>query len=416
MFIRLLLINGFVATLLLSSLGKTQAQAPSWAKQSDRYGAPSGAPTTQPAARPAPIDANAAGSQLTPVAAPKQATRARVSKGSGKLPNSAGQVWREYDIRPYTLRVASSDPNSKPEQAVIDWVLRETGYEAWHSETFGILNANRETLTVYHTPAMQSIVANIVDRFVNARAGERAFSMRIMTVRNPDWRADALGKMTPIPVQSPGLQGWIMPKENYALLLSEMSRRGDVREYNASNQVVPNGRSTLFSTMRPRGYVKGIIPTGSAWPGYQPEMGQIDEGASLEFNPLLSLDLTSAEAVIKLRLHQIEKMRNVSLDLPTPTGQQGQRMQVQVPQMTMANLHERFRWPADQVLLLSMGLVATPGPQEGNPIEDMIPMLKSPPRADALLFVEARDARSPAAPTPGDRTAVRAPTSFPGRY
>src|SRR4051794_31663127 len=32
-------------------------------------------------------------------------TRARVSKGAGTLPQDKGQVWREYDIRPYTLRV-----------------------------------------------------------------------------------------------------------------------------------------------------------------------------------------------------------------------------------------------------------------------------------------------------------------------
>ena len=37
------------------------------------------------------------------------------------------KVWREYDITPYTLRVTSTN---RPEQAIIDWILRETGYEA----------------------------------------------------------------------------------------------------------------------------------------------------------------------------------------------------------------------------------------------------------------------------------------------
>lgn len=355
-------------------------------------------------------------SQLAPVSRATTAapTKARVSKGSGKLPNSAGQVWREYDIRPYTLR---SGTETRSEQAIVDWILRETGYEAWHSETFGILNASGETLTVYHTPAMQAIVADVVDRFVNSSSSDRAFSMRIVTVRNPDWRKKALGMMTPIPVQSPGLQGWIMPKENYALLMSQLGRRSDMREYNGANQIIANGRKTVFSTMRQRGYVKGIVPTQNAWPGYQPEMGQLDEGASLEFNPLLSMDRTTAEAVVKLRMNQIEKMIPVSLDLPSPTGQAGQRLQVEVPQMTMANLHERFRWPAEQVLILSMGMVATPSPDTGNAFTDMIPVLKSPPRADALLFVEVRDARAPAAgPNGNNSTAIRPSTSFNGRY
>lgn len=359
---------------------------------------------------------SASDSRLAPVrsATTSAPTKAKVSKGSGKLPNSAGQVWREYDIRPYTLRAGTE---THPEQAIVDWILRETGYEAWHSETFGILNASSETLTVYHTPAMQAIVADVVDRFVNSSSSDRAFSMRIVTVRNPDWRTKALGMMTPIPVQSPGLQGWVMPKENHALLMSELGRRNDMREYNGANQIIANGRKTVFSTMRQRGYVKGIVPTQNAWPGYQPEMGQLDEGATLEFNPLLSMDRTSAEAVIKLRMNQIEKMIPVSLDLPSPTGQAGQRLQVEVPQITMANLHERFRWPAEQVLVLSMGMVATPSPEKGNAFTDMIPVLKSPPRADALLFVEVRDARAPTAGPNGNlSTASRPSTSFNGRY
>lgn len=381
--------------------------------------APSGANARQPASstqeqsRLAPV----AGAQAPPRDAPQP--RARVSKGSGKLPNDAGQVWREYDIRPYTLRAADTE---KPQQAIVDWVLRETGYEAWHSETFGILNADRERLTVYHTPAMQSIIADVVDRFVNSRTSDRAFSMRIVTVRNPDWRVKVLGLMSPIPVQSSGLQGWIMPKENYALLLAELGKRGDVRDYNAANQVVPNGRSTVFSTMRPRGYVKGVVATRNAWPGYQPEAGQIEEGAVLEFNPLLSLNGEDAEAIIKLRMNQVERMREVTLDLPAPStvagvNNAGQRLKIEVPQLTMANLHERFRWPANQVLLLSMGMVAPPAPGAGgNALTDMLPMLKSPPRADALLMIEVRDSAAPTAPAGAAINTAGLPSTFNGRY
>ena len=368
---------------------------------------------------PRPSTASAPTEQrLAPVVAVR-VDRAKVSKGSGKLPNDSGQVWREYDIRPYTMRAGEAD-GPKPQQTIVDWILRETGYEAWHSETFGILNANRDTLTVYHTPAMQAIVADIVDRFVNSRGAERAFSMRIATVRNPDWRVRALPLMTPITVQSPGLQGWIMPKENYALLLSELGKRSDLREYNAANQAVGNGRSIVFSTMRPRGYIKGVVSTQNTWPGYQPEMGQLEEGASLEFNPLLSLDMRTAEAVVKLRMNQVEKMRPVNLDFPGPAtaGGRTQRLQIEVPQLTMANLHERFRWPAEQVLVLSMGLVATPGPEQGNPLTDMLPSaLKDPPRADALLFVEARNVVTPSAgPNGRPSTASRSPATFRGRY
>jgi hypothetical protein len=351
---------------------------------------------------------------LTPVNA--GVTRANVSKGSGALPNEQGQVWREYDIRPYTLRVTTT---ARPEQAIVDWILRETGYEAWHSEPVGLLSANREVLRVYHTPEMQAIVADIADRFVNSASTAYAFTLRVATVRNPNWRAKALPMMTPIPVQSPGVQGWLLAKENARLLVSELSRRTDYREYNSSQQLVNNGQSIVISTMRPRSYIRGAVATAGVWPGYQPEMGTIEEGFSLEFSPLLALDLASADAVVKVRLNQIEKMLPVKLDLPT-TVAPNQRVQIDVPQMTSSNLHERFRWPTDKVLLLSMGVVATPGAVKDNPITDAVtdamPMLKNPPRADALLFVESAGVVAPS-PEPATARAASLPQqSFQGRY
>jgi hypothetical protein len=91
--------------------------------------------------------------------------------------------------------------------------------------------------------------------------------------------------------------------------------------------------------------------------------------------------------------------------------------------MTMANMHERFHWPMEHVLLLSMGVVATPAPTKDNPITDTInsalPMFKDPPRADALLFIESRGqvtpAATPAAQTP-ERSAAVPSKSFHGRY
>jgi hypothetical protein len=376
----------------------------------------SASPATAPAA-PAPRPLG----EITPVQgglAPVGAgiTHANVTKGSGALPQDQGQVWREYDIRPYTLRVTTT---ARPEQAIVDWILRETGYEAWHSDPVGLLSANRETLKVYHTPEMQAIVADIVDRFVSSSASGYAFTLRVATVGNPNWRAKALGMMTPIPVQSPGVQGWLMAKENARLLVSELSRRTDYREYNSAQQLVNNGQSIVISTMRPRSYIRSATVTQAAWPGYQPDMGTIEEGFSMEFSPLLALDLSSADAVVKLKLNQVEKMVPVKLEPPT-TVAPNQRVQVDVPQMTSSNLHERFRWPTDKVLLLSMGVVATPGPTKDNPVTDAVkeavPILKTPPRADALLFVESAGVTAPSPAPAATRSATLPQQSFQGRY
>jgi hypothetical protein len=384
--------------------GSANGQPPSGALASKGQPQPAGDVTPVPGA-PAAVPTTAPG-----------ITRAQVSKGSGALPQDKGQVWREYDIRPYTQRVTTT---ARPEQAIVDWILRETGYETWHSDPVGLLSANHDVLRVYHTPEMQAIVADIVDRFVNSAASAYGFTLRVATVGNPNWRAKALTMMTPIPIQSPGVQGWLLAKENARLLISELARRTDYREYNSSQQLVNNGQSIVLSTMRPRSYIRSASVTQTAWPGYQPEMGTIEEGFSLEFSPLLALDLASADAVVKLRLNQVEKMLPVKLDLPT-TVAPNQRVQIDVPQMTSSNLHERFRWPTDKVLLLSMGVVATPGPTKDNPITDAVtdamPMLKGAPRADAILFVESAGIVAPQPEPTTTRAASLPQQTFQGRY
>jgi hypothetical protein len=164
-------------------------------------------------------------------------------------------------------------------------------------------------------------------------------------------------------------------------------------------------------------YTKGIIRTDQTWPGYQPELGQLDSGFTLEFSPLLALDTVTTDAVIKVRLSQIEKMLPVKLEVPSVIAQ-NQRTEIQVPQMTMVELHERFRWPTDQVLLLSMGVVATPGPTKPNVFTDALPLPKSAPRADALLFVESKGPMSPNLPgnVRPTTSASRPDRTFHGRY
>jgi hypothetical protein len=286
------------------------------------------------------------------------------------------------------------------------------------------LSATDRTLRVYHTPEMQAVVANIIDRFVNSQAETHAFGLRVVTLENPNWRARAMRLMTPVPVQSPGVQGWLLAREDAALLLSDMSKRPDFREHSSPHLLVNNGQSTIISSMRPRTYVRGVIQRADVWPGYEPEMGQIEEGFTLEFNPLLALDQRTVDAVIKLQLNQLERMAPVMLEVPTQVAPR-QRTQIEVPQLTSRNLHERFRWPTDKVLLLSMGVVATPAPTAGSSVLDVLPFGGDPPRADALLFIESRGnvlpAATPVAVVPAPTgvpaaTAALPATNYSGRY
>ena len=106
----------------------------------------------------------------------------------------------------------------------------------------------------------------------------------------------------------------------------------------------------------------------------------------MQISPLLSLDKRAVDAVIKCQIVQVEKFVPVGIDIPGVSAGR-QSVQIQVPQLVSWRLHERFRWPADQVLLVSCGVVATP-------TVDRTPTIGLPlfggttGRADALLFIQ----------------------------
>ncbi len=324
------------------------------------------------------------------------ATSAVPNRSGGKdmLPNDHGQIWQEYDISVYTSKVAGVE---NPQQAIIDWILRETGTEVWFSQPLGLLSADSRTLSVYHTPEMQRIVADVVGRFVNGTQDPHVLGMRLVAVSSPSWRTNFLHRLRPIAVQSPGIDAWLISKEDAALMLAELRRRSDFREHSAPNLVFYSGQSQTIAQQRPCNYIRSYRtrPQENAWIGYDVERAQLQEGFTLQISPLLSQDERTIDVVLKCHIDQVEKLVPVSVDLPGFNGQV-QRAEIQVPQLVSWRLHERFRWPTSQILLLSCGVVASPGPERPTTFGIPNPFARGGGRADALLFVESRGKASQA--------------------
>lgn len=381
--------------------------APDAAGAPGRALSPAGGAGSSPVAEPSAAAAAPMG--VAPAAPPavdlSRRPIARVTSGGNTLPADRGQVWREYDISPYTMRVTATE---RPEQAIIDWILRETGYEAWHGDTVAVLSASKRSLRVYHTPQMQAAVADVVDRFVASEADSVAFSLRLITLDQPNWRTRAQRFLKPVNVQTPGVSAWLMTRDDAAGLLAELQRRTDFREHSSPHLLVANGQSTVVSAKRPRGYVRDLLMRPDVWPGFESQMGQLEEGYALEFNPLLSLDRRVIDASLKCEIDQLEKLTTVPMDIATAQGGR-QRSKVEVPQTVHFRFHERFRWPADQVLVVGLGMVALPIPVDSKPnlAGIPLPLNTSPPRGDLLVFIDARttaaDAARMAAPPLAER-------------
>src|SRR5690606_3070237 len=113
----------------------------------------------------------------------------------------------------------------------------------------------------------------------------------------------------------PGVEAWLMAKEDAAVLLAELRRRTDFREHTSASLSAPHGLPLLLEQTRPRNYAKSIRLTGTAWPGYELQRAEIYEGYRLTISPLFSVDTHYVEAVIQCQVDQIEKLDPLWIDV-----------------------------------------------------------------------------------------------------
>ncbi len=355
---------------------------------------------------------------------PSTSSRVRTQvNGNFQLPKDAGQYWEEYDLRPYTDSMKTME---KPEQAIIDWVLRETGTDAWFTQPMGVLNVDRSTLRVYHNESMQKTVKQVYERFVNGASEEQVYGLRMITINNPNWRTRAVGWMKSVQVQSPGVHAWLLSKENLAMLLAMLRGRSDVKEVQSADLAIFNGQTSTLEQLRSRNYVREYQKAEQGWPPYLPITSELQEGYRLQISPLLNTDHRMLDVVLKCNIDQVERLNSVNIDLPM-VGGPNQTTQVQVPQVASWRLHERFRWPADQVLLLSCGVVAAPNGKVDNTLlgqgantlglNKIIAPTAAGDRTDAILILEYKGSKSTQLNPGSSANAAQFPsTQTRGRY
>jgi hypothetical protein len=300
----------------------------------------------------------------------------------GQVPADIGQVWKTYDIAPFVQQAGTGS-----EKHVVDWVLQETGYAAWHGASPAALSATPEKLSCFHTPDMQARVAEVVERFVAVAAAPHRFNVRVISFSSPVWRADARPVLQPIPAATPGVQAWIVSRENAAAVLARLRSRSDFQELPTGAVLAGNGLPAVLSGGRSLPYVQDVAPRLDAWPGWQTQSAACDEGLTIDIHPLLSRDETVVDAVFRCRIDQVERLATVSLP---PPGPDGSRVQVAVPQVAAVRVGERFRWPASQTLVIGLGLVPWPVPAQNTISGASATLFADAKRRDVIVVIEPR--------------------------
>lgn len=302
--------------------------------------------------------------------------------GSAQIPADSGQVWKTYDIGPFVSRAGAGS-----ERHIVEWVLQETGSAEWHGRTVASLSATETLLRCFHTPEMQSRVEQIVGRFVADAATPHRFAVRVLGVGSPAWRADMRTLMQPIPAATPGVQAWILSREEAAVVTGRLKARGDCHELPTGIVSAANGIPAVLTGGRSLPYVRDLAPVAT---GVQPIATTCDEGLSIDVQPLLTTDGTAVEAVIRCRIDQVERMAAVGQATPAADGR---RVQVEVPQVSAVRIGERFRWPVNRTLLIGLGLV--PWPVPGQNKAGAPALFSDAKRTDVVVVVEPRLATAP---------------------
>ena len=206
-------------------------------------------------------------------------------------------------------------------------ILRETGYEAWHTEPLVI---SRDAPQVARVPyARDAGHRGGHCRSVRfERSGNDAFSLHDH-VGQPNWRAQAQGLLQ-LGVQTPGVQAWLVERE--ATVACRASPRTDFREH-SSPLAVNNGQSTVVSATRAKGYER-YLARGLA--GVRAGGMQIDEGYVWSSALVVG---RWADDRCDDQVH-VDQWK-IGAGRSMPRRWRRQRTKIEVPQLTSFRFHER---------------------------------------------------------------------------
>ena len=351
-----------------------------WAQSTENFRPPSDTPGSGSLSPPSGSQTNGPSLDLSRPIESDQETESTI------VADSANRSWQTYDISGYTSSVKSV-PN--PEKNILDWILRETGTDTWFGESVGVLSVGRHRVRCYHDAETQRKVRSVIDRFLKTRQKDEVFGLQILTLGSPNWRAKTLPLLTPIETQTPGIQGWITTKENAAQFYHELRKRSDFNQPISPTLIAESGQPKKIVRQQPLNYFRSITIDRRQFPPFRVETGQINEGYVVQFSSLRSLDGKRMDAEIFCAVNQVDQFKHVNIEVPAPNGA-FQKHPVSVPQMSSWRLKERFQWPADRVLLISVGVVASPDRKvrPNASLQDVFEPGKK--RAEVLLLVDCK--------------------------
>jgi hypothetical protein len=274
----------------------------------------------------------------------------------------AGQLWRDYNLSPYTSRL---NEVAHPEQSVVDWILKQTGPETWHGEDPAVLSASRGRLRVFHRQDVQNDIAEIVERFTRPVQPQVSMRVQLITTADLNWRNGLVHLMKPVAVGPDGQHVWLVAPEDLALIRNRLKLD---RQPGLVNQRVlaNNGQPTTIETGQTVNYISGLDLQSGIYVAYQPIIARLTEGVKATLTPLWTADGSAVDLEVQVTTRHVTKLHYAQSAAPLRSG--SQETVVQVPEVSATSLDQTLNWPVSQILLISTGVHPTKGTGGRGPL------------------------------------------------
>ena len=273
-------------------------------------------------------------------------------------------LWGVFDIAPYTSLPQHSKETARPEGALVDWIFRFTGSEAWHGEMMATLSATPDTLYALHTEEMLDRVDRIYERFVDAWFNVLTLRARIIAATDPKWRYDIFSLLEPIRLDREGRggpqgqQAWTIDPSTAERLVAAMSVGGTFRVIEERKEPIVNGQTLFLQSVlkEPATYRAGLELSNSVALGFEPNIDSIEEGVELRISPLLAYDGTTVDLALDLRATVARRNHQTRVIVPRKIGDIEQ--EIDVPEVAHTRLNQTIpSWPLDKTLIVSAGIL-----------------------------------------------------------
>jgi hypothetical protein len=331
-------------------------------------------PSLTPTYTPAPVVAATPTSAPTPPAGPVPQNPLPPSAPAAPLadPNvfvSGGQEWMDVDLTPYTRDFAEG---SGAEKSVREWILRKFEPSTWTGNQVSSLVVTPSHVKVYHQPAVQKSVCDLLVRFLYYKPGTFQTQVRVVETRDSRWLNKYQSRLLPAGQGGTSSRVWLVRGEDAKEMITDLGGGSAGTLLANPDAVVVNGQHlTVDWAPRPG---RKADPNGTGKP--------TDDGVLVTFSPLIDVDAATVELDLAAAVRRTVEARS---------NWAGGRNDYQ-PDTSETNLRELVKIPPGQVVVASLGRI--PAFDGGRNI------FGQDKTADVLVFVACQ-------PSPGNMVSGR---------